>query len=117
MTVTAPTAEQKVALSALQAQLESRRSVLHFAHAAVSIILGLIGSGTVAKIYWDLDIRPDTEFLVLPVALLSASFFVYGAVRYVIGRRVLKVELVRFAELKVLHQQLNLEDPSALLPR
>ena len=104
-------------LAALQASLESRRSVLHFAHCAVSTIVALIAAGTVAKIYWDLDIRPDTEFLVVPVAVLSAACFLYAGVRYVLGRRVLKVELVRFAELKSLREKLRVEDPSALLPR
>ncbi len=111
------TPDQKAALAALQAKLESRRSTLHFAHSSVSIILALIAAGTVAKIYWDLDIRPDTEILVVPVSILSFVFFVYGTVRYVLGRKVLKDELVQFAELKVLREQLHLEDPSALLPR
>lgn len=112
----APT-EPKAALAALQASLESRRSVLHFAHCAVATILGLISAGAVAKIYWDLDIRPDTEFLVVPVSIFSGLCFAYGLVRYVVGRKLLKVELVQFAQLKTLREQLNLEDPSALLPR
>lgn len=112
----APT-DPKADLATLQASLESRRSVLHFAHCAVSTILALIAAGTVAKIYWDLDIRPDTEFLVVPVSVLSVVFFIYAGIRYVLGHRVLKVELVRFAELKSLREKLRVEDPSALLPR
>ena len=110
-------ASDAAALAALQIELASRQSVVHFAHSAVSIILALIAAGTTAKMFWDLDIRPDTEIYIYPVAALSFLLFVYGFVRYVLGRRDLKQELVSFARLQALRRQLNLEDPSALLPR
>ena len=103
-------------LASLQKELASRRSVLHFAHFAVATILGLIAAGTASKLQWDLHLNPATEVFVLPVAAFSASSLVYALVRYVLGRRELKKELVSFAQLQALRRQLNLEAPSALLP-
>ena len=110
-------ASDKAALAALQRELASRQSVLHFAHSAVSTILALIAAGTTAKMVWDLDIRPESEIFVYPVAAFSAGCFLYGFVRYLFGRAALKKELVSFAQLQALRRQLNLEDPSALLPQ
>lgn len=111
----APSATE--ALAVLQRELASRRSILHFAHFSVATILGLIGSGTTSKLLWDLHLKPSTEVFILPVALLSGALFIYGFIRYLYGRRALKKELVSFAQLQVLRRQLNLEDPSALLPQ
>ena len=105
------------ALAALQSELASRQSVLHFAHFAVSSILALIAAGTVAKLAWDVDIKPEREVFIIPVAVFAGLCFVYGLVRYLYGRRALKKELVSFARLQDLRRQLNLEDPSALLPQ
>ena len=107
----------KDALAKLQRELASRSSVLHFAHSAVSTILALIAAGTTAKLVWDLDIKPDTEVFVIPVATFSTLCFIYGFIRYLYGRRELKKELVSFAQLQTLRRQLNLDDPSALLPQ
>ena len=115
MELPAPGAED--ALAALQRELASRKSVLHFAHSAVATILALIAAGTVAKMVWDLDIRPDTEIFVYPVAAFCVACFVYGFVRYLVGRRELQKEIASFAQLQTLRKQLNLDDPSALLPQ
>ncbi len=112
-----PASGQKDALVALQAELASRRSVLHFAHSAVATILALIAAGTTAKLVWDLDLKPATEIFVIPVGLFSVLCFIYGFVRYLYGRRELQKELVSFAQLQTLRRQLNLDDPSSLLPR
>jgi hypothetical protein len=110
------TAADRETLAALQRELASRASVLHFAHSAVSTILALIAAGTTAKMTWDLDIHPETEIFVYPVAAFSMLCFIYGFIRYIWGRSELKRELVSFAKLQALRRKLNLEDPSALLP-
>lgn len=115
--MTAPTPGAQEALAELQRELAARQSVLHFAHFAVSTILALIGSGTIAKLFWDLDLKPSTVVYIPPVAGLSGVLFLYGLVRYLLGKRALKKELVSFARLQTLRRELNLEDPSALLPR
>lgn len=112
-----PSDSDQEALAALQRELASRVSVLHFAHFAVSTILALIGAGTTAKLIWDLDLKPERSDFVLPVAAFSTACFIYGFVRYLYGRRALRKELVSFAQLQALRRQLNLEDPSALLPQ
>ncbi len=104
-------------LAALQRELASRRSVLHFAHSAVSTILGLIAAGTTSKMVWDLSLKPQLEVFIYPVAAFSFVCFVYGFVRYLVGRVALKKELISFAQLQLLRRQLNLDDPSALLPQ
>ncbi len=104
-------------LAALQRELASRVSVLHFAHSAVATILALIAAGTTAKMVWDLDRHPETEIFVYPVAAFSMVCFIYGFIRYMWGRKELAKELISFAKLQSLRRQLNLEDPSALLPR
>jgi hypothetical protein len=103
------------ALEALQRELSARESVLHFAHAAVSTILALIAAGTSAKMYWDLT--GERTIYAAPVLGFASVCFVYGAIRYLIGRRVLKRELESFAKLQSLRRQLGRDDTSKLLPR
>jgi hypothetical protein len=102
-------------LDALQAQLRARRSVFHFAHAAVSLLVAVIAACTGAKYFWDyeLDDLPTLSALVG----VSGVLFIYGAVHWALGHRALKRELTLFDELKGLRQHLRLDDPSALLPR
>ena len=64
-----------------------------------------------------LDLNPATVVFVIPVAAFSTLCFIYGFIRYLYGRRELKKELVSFAQLQTLRRQLNLDDPSALLPQ
>ena len=117
MTLTASAPGSQEALAALQRELASRASVLHFAHFAVSSILGLIAAGTTVKLQWDVELKHETAPFFSPVAIFSGVCFVYGLVRYFYGRRALERELVSFAKLQTLLRELNLEDPSALLPR
>ena len=109
------------AFEALQRELSSRRSVLHFAHAAVSLVVALIAAGTAAKLYWDLthDYLKHAEWVeVIWVAVgVTAFCVVYAIVRYLVGRRALRVELVQFGKLQALRQQLGLDDHPNLLPR
>jgi hypothetical protein len=99
----------------LQAELRSRRSVFHFAHAAVSLLIAVIAACTGAKYFWDYDLD-DMPTL---GALLGVSFvlFLYGSINWFLGRRALKRELTLFSEMKGLRQTLGLDDPAALLPR
>ncbi len=103
------------ALDALQRELSARDSVLQFAHAAIALILALISAGVSAKMFWDLEL--DKVVFPVPVAIFSAVAFVYAAVRYLLGRRALKKELVSFAQLQTLRRQLNRDDASLMLPR
>ncbi len=109
-------ASDQVVLAALQRELASRQSVLHFSHCAVATILALIAAGTTAKLIWDLDTEPQTEIFIYPVAAFSTFGFIYAFIRYVYGRKELKRELASFAQLQALRRRMNLEDPSALLP-
>ncbi len=102
-------------LDVLQGLLQSRKSVFHFAHAAVSLLIATIAACTGAKLFWDyeFDEMPTTG------AVLGLSFvlFIYGCVNWVLGRRTLKTELTLFSELKGLRTSLGFDDPAALLPR
>ena len=99
----------------LQAELKSRRSVFHFAHAAVSLLIAVITACTGAKYFWDYELEdvPTLGALVGAAAVL----FVYGFVNWALGNKALKRELTLFSEMKGLRQSLGLDDPSALLPR
>jgi hypothetical protein len=102
-------------LDTLQAQLKARRSVFHFAHAAVSLLIALVAACTGAKLFWDYQL--DDLLRLGAVLGMSAVLFVYGFVHWALGRKALKEELTLFSELKGLRQTLGLDDPSMLLPR
>ncbi|MBI3183808.1 MAG: hypothetical protein HYZ28_16850 [Myxococcales bacterium] len=102
-------------LDRLQLELSSRSSVVHFAHAAVSMLLALIIAGMAAKLFW--DIQPRYFYLGAAVWLLALGLAAYSVVRYLLGKRVLKVEARMYEELLALRRALRLDDPSALLPR
>jgi hypothetical protein len=107
--------DDRTRFDTLQAQLKSRRSVFHFAHAAVSLLVAVVAACTGAKLFWDYQLD---EAQMLSVSLgLSAVLFVYGGVHWVLGRRALKRELTLYSELKGLRQTLGLDDPNVLLPR
>ncbi len=102
-------------LDAMQAKLASRRSIAHFARAAVSIVWALICAGAAGKMVWDLKLEL-AEFAT-PVVALAAALLAYGLVHWLLGRRELTKELVQFEAVKRLREQLRLDDPAALLPR
>lgn len=108
-------ADLKTELSSLQSRLEARRSTLHFAHAAVSCVVALILAGGVARIAWVWD--EDHLVAAIPMTVVSVTLLLYCAVRWVLGRKALKGELVDFAQLTRLRTELRLDDPAALLPR
>ncbi|MBX7100143.1 MAG: hypothetical protein K1X89_20680 [Myxococcaceae bacterium] len=102
-------------LEHLNEQLRARASVRHFAHAAVSAMLGLLVAGTVGKEAW--DGAPMTEGLVPLLAAAATAALLYAAVRYGLGRAVLGTELAQFDRLLGLRRALHLDDPAKLLPR
>src|SRR5437763_7587205 len=107
--------DNRAELERLQRELQSRESITHFAHAAVSLLVGLIVAGAAGKLFWDLP--EDRYVFAYPVVVLALSCGVYALVRYFRGRRTLAVELERFEALKRLRTVMKLDDPSALLPQ
>ncbi len=103
-------AEYDATLSAVS----TRRSTLHFAHGAISLLVGLIGAATAGKLWWDFG--SEYELPTAALALVALGVLVYSIVRYVLGRQALRIELVAFSKLKRLRQELGLDDPRALLP-
>ena len=103
-------AEYDATLSAVS----TRRSTLHFAHGAISLLVGLIGAATAGKLWWDFG--AEYELPSAALAFIALGVLVYSLVRYLLGRRALSTELVDFTKLKRLRQELGLDDPRALLP-
>jgi hypothetical protein len=106
--------ELRTQLERLQESLATRQSILHFAHTGVSFIVALILAGAAAKLFWDSAKVPKLAFVVTALALGLVS---YGVVRYRKGRRELAEELKRYGDMLELRRRLNLDNPSALLPR
>lgn len=101
-------------LETLQAALASRKSILHLAHAVVSILLAGIAGGAVARMFW--DDASERSILAVPMAVMTGLLVCYALVRWVLGRRVLKDERRRFETLMALRRELKVDDPSQLLP-
>jgi hypothetical protein len=113
--VNAETSEElRSQLEQLQERLATRHSILHFAHAGVSVIVALIFGGAAAKLFWDSAKVPVLGFVATAVAL---GLLIYGLVRYSKGRRELAEELKRYGDLLELRRRLQLDNPSKLLPR
>ncbi len=108
-------------LSALRAEhdatliaVSSRSSTVHFAHAAVFTLVGLIAAGTAGKLWYDAE--PLFVDAAVPVGALALAGLVYALVRAVLGRRALRLELAAYAKLQHLRKELGLDDPRAMLP-
>jgi len=101
-------------LERLQKELEARESTLHFAHAGVSFLFALMLAAAAVKLFWD-SIR--LPILGIVAAGCSFGLLAYTAFRYLRGQRALKWELQRYEHLRSLRRSLNIDDPSALLPR
>lgn len=109
--MTSPHAE----LEALQGQLAARASVRHFAHAAISTLVGLIAAGTLGKLLWD-DTEQTRPFVPVAAAVMVVMLG-YALARYLLGRTSLKIELAQFERLNGLRRTLQLDDTAQLLPR
>jgi hypothetical protein len=106
---------RRAELDSMQAKLASRKSISHFARAAVAIVWSLICAGAAGKMLWDL--RLELIDFTTPAAIAAAVLLAYGTVHWLLGRKELAKELELFSAVKVLREQLRLDDPDALLPR
>jgi hypothetical protein len=106
--------DARVELEQLQRQLESRRSISHFAHAGISTLAAAIFAGAAAKLFYD-----SARFPILGAvaSVICFALAVYAAGQYRKGKRLLRVELERFESLKALRRTLRIDDPSVQLPR
>jgi hypothetical protein len=111
---TSPPSELHDQLERLQSRLSTRDSILHFAHAAVSVLVAAILAAAGWKMNLDGVAAPSGHLAPLGVA---GVLTLYAATRTVWGLRALKRELVAFESLKSLRRTLQLDDPSALLPK
>jgi hypothetical protein len=106
--------DARVELEQLQKQLESRRSISHFAHTGISTLAAVIFGGAAAKLFYD-----SVRFPILGAvaSVICFALAVYAAGHYRKGKRLLRVELERFESLKALRRTLRIDDPSVQLPR
>jgi len=109
-----PLDDARVELERLQKELESRRSISHFAHAGISSLAAVIFAGAAAKLFYD-----SVRFPTLGAAAGAVCFALaaYAARQYWKGKRLLRVELERFESLKALRRTLRIDDSSIQLPR
>lgn len=92
------------------ARLSKRRSIVHFAHAAVAIFVACVMSGA----SWRLSV--DVEYswagdLVIPAMAVAVGALVYGVARLGLGQRVLNAEVRDFEALRALRKRLRLDEP------
>lgn len=96
----------------VQARLASRRSIEHYAHAAVSIFVGLIFAGATSKLYWDTELKfLEVE---LAFALVSAGLLTHAVARLSLGRRAMQREDAELPRLTALRRELGVDDPRPL---
>lgn len=105
---------QRQQLERLQTELSTRKSTLHFAHTFVSGVITLIVMSAAMKLTWDAKQNYILAYIAFGIAFISLA---YAILQYLSGRRALKFEHQRFAELQALRAELKLDDPSALLPK
>jgi len=106
---------RRAELDSMQAKLASRKSIAHFARAAVAIVWALICAGAFGKMLW--DVKLELLEFTTPAAFVAAVLLTYGVAHWLLGRRELAKELELFTSVKKLREQLRLDDPDALLPR
>ena len=106
--------QQRAELERLQAGLATRKSIRHYAHAAVSFVVALIFAGAAIKLFVDSAKVPYVGYAALALTL---GLVAYSLTQLLKGRRHMADELERFASLEALRRALRLDDPSQLLPR
>ena len=99
----------------VSSKLLARKSTVHFAHAAIFGLIGLIASGTSAKLFWDFGVA-DYRLETTVSTVVASLGLVYALARFALGRRELKLELSLLERLRSLRVALHLDDPKALLP-
>jgi hypothetical protein len=101
-------------LEQLQDELSTRASVLHFAHAAVSLVATLMLGGAGFKMLKDL--AGEELSFAYGVLGIAGALLTYALIRTAYGFIAKRREQQRFTVLQSLRRQLRLDDPSALLP-
>lgn len=107
------TLDTRAEFEKLQQELSTRQSTTHFAHAAVTLPIGLIMAGAAAKLFHDSAKVPYLGFLATLVAL---GLLTYATTRFVRGNRAVKAEARQYEKMMTLRQALGLDDPNKLLP-
>jgi hypothetical protein len=104
-----PLAEARAEFERLQKELESRHSINRFARAGLSSVLAVILAAAAAKLFYD-----SVRFPVLGAiaTVLCVAFGTYAIRNYVVGKRILRIELERFESLKALRRMLRVDDSS-----
>jgi protein-S-isoprenylcysteine O-methyltransferase Ste14 len=115
--VTAPAEDRRRELDRLQAQVATRASTLHQAHAAIATFLSLLAFSFAAMTTWGKYATESTEELAPVGIACGAVLLLYTLFRVVLGLRANKREREIIAQLVSLRRELQVEDPSALLPR
>ncbi len=113
-TLTGNTQSLRVQHDQLQAELATRQSIAHFAHAAVSLVFAGIFAGVAGKFFLGGE---DELAFAIAVGSFVAGLVLYALVRMVAGRRRYVVEKSAFERLKALRRELQADDPAAYLPR
>ncbi len=87
---------------------------MHFAHAAISLFIGVIGWATAGKLWFDFADEYGVPTMVL--GAVATAVVIYAFIRYLLGRKALGFELIAFTKLQRLRGELGFDDPRALLP-
>lgn len=109
------TSDPRQQLAQLQSELSERQSTTCFAQAGLSLIASTIFAGAAGKLFWD-ALPGKTPYLAFVATTVALGLAVFAVVRYLKGRSVLRVELLRYEQLLGLRRTLGLDDPSTLLP-
>jgi hypothetical protein len=99
----------------LMAKLSVRRSTEQFAHAGISLFVGLIFCGAAGKLFW--DTAHKYAWLGLIPTLPGLALLIYALVRYLRGRTMLAGEHREFERLSALRRSLGIDDAASMLPR
>lgn len=97
----------------LQGELASRQSITCYSKAIVACVVALILGGGTLKLFIDSARAPYVAWL---GSLLVLGLFTFAAIQTARGRKAMRDEDVRYRRMMELRQQLELDDPSALLP-
>jgi hypothetical protein len=108
-----PTAA-RAELDQLQSELADRRSIVHFAHSGVAVIVAMIFACAAAKLFWDSAKLP---YLGIGASAFALAATIYSLVQHGRAKRLRDEENAQFEKLQALRHALQLDDPSALLPR
>ncbi len=101
-------------LSKLEPQVGSRDSIVHFARAAISGVVGLLFTAAAIKLYRDSDGFPIFAVGANLVCLVALS---YSLVSFLRARKLLVVERERVKRFLELRRIMGLSDPTLDLPR